>query len=951
MTMVDDDGLSPLQEGKSPRRVSGDVPGSDTADPEQAIASISALTLAERQQLLVDWNDTKRDYPRETPLAALVEAQVERTPNEIAVVYGDRQLTYAELNQRANQVARELRKQGAGPNQLVGLCVDRSIGLIVGLLAIVKAGAAYLPLDPLLPAERLGYMLEDSGVQLLITEKSIQARPSAFVGATILLEDAGWQANPGDNLSIAVRPEDLAYLIYTSGSTGKPKGVQIARGALTNFLWSMRQWLELTERDRALAVATISFDIAGLEIWLPLLVGARLVIASRESTLDGNALRALMEKHDITFMQATPVTWRLLFDAGWPGKADLQVVFGGEAMPPEVAAQLVPAVKRAWNFYGPTETTICSTGYRLTSGEGPILIGRPLANTQCYILDEQQQLVPVGVTGELYIGGDGLACGYLNHPELTAEKFVADPFRESCLRMYRTGDLARYRADGNIEFLGRLDHQIKIRGYRIELGEIEAALSEQPEIEHAVVMAREDSAGSKRLAAYLVASKALESSELRNRLKSFLPDYMLPSTYIFLDRFPISLNGKIDRNALLATPEPQVAPADILEDVPLDSVEGVLARIWAEELEVPRIGIHDDFFTVGGDSLNAVRLLMRIRDEFPEFEPSFAEILRAPTVAEFARILTGGQANSSYVVKVREGSAQPPLFCVHGVGGNVFSMRDLALAMPPGLPVYSLQTRGLDGQSPPFSSVEETAECYVDEIRKVQPHGPYFLGGGCYGGLVTFEMARRLHAIGEEVGMVAMMDARNPARDRFISRPRFFYLYSAFVLRRALHHLQTLVRMRPSDWRGYFSQRAKTVLRMAGSLTGGAAGGDGSVSSMDVSSTEGYAPGGPGDWVEVLDRIEEAGRLSDRNFIPKPYNGHLLVIRPKTREDDPYRDDALGWRPLAKGGVTAYELEGDHLGLLRQPQVQKLADLLAKHIADANHNEAERCGQAATLIK
>jgi amino acid adenylation domain-containing protein len=947
MMKVDDYGPSPLQKDTLPLHVSGEVSGVDAADPAEKIAGMSMLTAAERQQLLVGWNDTKRDYPRETPLAALVEAQVERTPNAIAVVHGEQQLTYADLNDQANQLAHELRKHGAGPNQLVGLCVDRSLGLIVGLLAIVKAGAAYLPLDPMLPAERLRYMLEDSGVQIIVTEKSLLGELSEFAGTMVLLEDAGWLSNPRNNPSIAVRPEDLAYLIYTSGSTGKPKGVQVPRGALTNCLWSMREWLELTEHDRLLAVTTISFDMAGPEIWLPLLVGATTVVASRESTFDGNALRGLLEQHSITLLQATPVTWRLLFDAGWRGEPDLQAVCGGEAMPPELAAQLAPVVKRAWNFYGPTETTIWSTGYRLTSGEQPILIGRPLANTRCYILDEQQQPVPIGVIGELYIGGDGLACGYRNRPELTAEKFVADPFLESGARMYRTGDMARYRVDGNIECLGRLDQQVKIRGYRIELGEIEAALKDQPEIDHAVVIAREDSTGDKRLAAYLVAPKALESSELRKRLKLFLPDYMLPSAYVFLDRLPVSPNGKIDRNALLAIPETQAARVGIY-DAPRSSIEEVLARIWAVELGVQRIGIHDDFFEMGGDSLSAVRLMMKTRALFPEFQPSFALLLKSPTVAQFAHALRGRQPHGSYLVAMREGSERPPLFCVHGAGGNVFSTRDLASAMPLGQPVYCFQARGLDGQSAPFSSVEETAQCYIDEIRKVRPHGPYFLSGGCYGGLVVFEMARRLHALGEDVAMVAMIDTRNSAYGRFISKPRLLYFYASFLLRRSTHHLKALGRTKPRDWVSFFSGRASAFLNQARGLNGAAPAGHGNPSAIDAPPADGEAPVGPGDWMEVLDRIEEAARAAERNFIPKPYDGHLLVFRPKTRDDDPFRDEALGWRPLAMGGVTAYELEGDHLGITSEPRVQKLAELLAKHLADTHQHETERCSEAVS---
>ncbi len=475
------------------------------ADDTVAIDRVPILPEAERHRLLFDWNDTTAEYPKNTSLSTLIEDQAERTPDAIAVVHGHRRLTYRELNESANQLAFELRKHGAGPEQTVGLCVGRSTDMVVALLAIVKSGAAYLPLDPIFPRDRLAYMLQDSGTRLLVTEKSLREVRPPFTGTTILLEDPAWRTNPSDNAAIKVTPENLAYLIYTSGSTGKPKGVQVPRGALNNFLWSMREWLRLTERDRLLAVTTISFDIAGLEIWLPLLVGAQIVVASREDAADGNALRALLDRHNITFMQATPVTWQFLLQAGWPGKADLRAICGGEAMPQEVAAQLIPVIKRVWNLYGPTETTIWSTGFNVTENRPVIPIGRPIANTQVYILDGRKELVPVGVSGELYIGGDGLARGYLNNPDLTAEKFVPDPFRGGEARMYRTGDVARYRADGNIECLGRVDHQVKIHGHRIELGEIEQTLKAQPGIKQAVVIAREDTPCEKRLVAYLKA--------------------------------------------------------------------------------------------------------------------------------------------------------------------------------------------------------------------------------------------------------------------------------------------------------------------------------------------------------------------------------------------------------------------------------------------------------------
>jgi amino acid adenylation domain-containing protein len=911
------------------------------ADPEQKAAAISLLTDAERRQLLVEWNATERPYPRETPLAELVEAQVNRTPGAIAVVFEDQRLTYAELNKRANQLARELRRHGAGPDQLVGLCVERSAAMIVALLAIVKAGAAYLPLDSLLPAGRLAFMMEDSGVRLVVTEQRVRGRLPAFAGVQILLDDPAWQANSSDNLDLSVGPEDLAYAMYTSGSTGKPKGVQIPRGALTNLLWSMREWLQLCEQDRLLAVTTVSFDIAGVDIWLPLLVGAQTVIATRESAMDGNALRSLLELHDITFLQATPVTWLLLFEAGWRGKPNLQAVCTGEAMPPELAAKLAPAVARLWNLYGPTETTIWSVGYHVADDREPIVIGRPVANTRCYILDQRQQPVPIGVPGELYIGGDGLARGYLNQPEMTEEKFVIDPFREGGARMYRTGDLARYRADGNIECLGRLDRQVKIHGYRIELGEIELALKELPEIEQAVVMARDDSFGGKRLVAFLVpkAAATLEASDVRRQLRQSLPNYMVPSAYRFLERLPISPNGKIDNEGLLAleSSKPELPSANTFE-APHDPIQEELARIWADVLGVPQVGFHDDFFELGGDSLLAVGLILRIREAFPECQPSLSVVLQAPTVELFARTLRGGQADWPFLVKVREGNQRPPFFCVHGAGGNVLSMRDLALSLPPDLPFYCFQARGLDGKSRPFASVEETAECYVSEILKVRPRGPYYLGGVSYGGLVAFEMARRIRSMGESVSLLVLFDTRNFVYGSLISKPRLLYFNLSYFLRRASFHLKVLGRMKPREWKHYLSHRIALLVSMAGNVARTVAGKNAGLSPIDDPADETEILDGHEDWVEVLNRVGEASRLAARNFVPKPYDGHLLIFSAKTREDHPYRENTLGWVPVALGGVTACEVDGDHRSMMSNPAVNAIA---------AKLDEALRAAQRA----
>jgi len=598
-------------------------------------------------------------------------------------------------------------------------------------------------------------------------------------------------------------------------------------------------------------------------------------------------------------------------------------------MPPEFASQLVPAVKRLWNLYGPTETTIWSTGFRVSDPKEPVVIGRPIANTQCYILDALYQPVPIGVTGELYIAGDGLARGYLNRPELTAMKFVPDPFRGGEARMYRTGDLARHRTSEDIECLGRIDHQIKIRGYLVESGEIEAALCDQPEIEQAVVIAREDSSEDTRLVACVVARAgcAPNAPELKNRVRMRLPDYMVPSTIAFLDCFPRLAGGKIDRAFLPDRTQPHLVPEDAVSDH-RGPLEGALAKIWADVLAVPAVGIHDDFFELGGTSLTAVRLFAKVVSLIPDFQPSLALLLKAPTVEQFARAIGGNARDWSLLVPLREGNKRPPFFCVHGAGGNVLSMRDLAMAMPPDQPFYCLQARGLDGHSPTFSTAEETAECYVGEIRKVQPRGPYFLGGGSYGGMVAFEMARRLESIGETVGLVALLDASNPAYERSLSTARVLYLNALFMTRRFFHHCKTLSSMKPQEWRRYSSARLKTFVRLAQVVMGRSD----RRASIKVPPSQLEALGCQREFEGTLARVMEASRLAAQRFVPKPYKGHLHVFRAKVRHEDPYDNEALGWRSLALGGVIVFEIDGDHESIFRQPGVAAIAEALDKSI-------------------
>ena len=498
------------------------------SNPHQRLSDLSLLKEFEKHQLVVEWNNTKVDYPQDKCIHELFEAQVEKTPSSVAVVFEDQQLTYCELNAKANQLAHHLRSLGVKPEVLVGICVERSLDMVIGLLAILKAGGVYVPLDPSYPQERIAFILEDTQAPVLLTQASLVETIGQHKAQVIFLdndyEEIAQQSQ--ENLPSLATTDNLAYIIYTSGSTGKPKGVQIPHSALSNFLYSMKQAPGLTPDDTLLAVTTYSFDIAALELFLPIIVGARLVVASREIVSDGTQLSAKLTDSKATVMQATPATWQLLVAAGWHGNHQLKILCGGEALPTNLANELLHRCDCLWNMYGPTETTIWSAASQIEADSKIIPISNPIANTQLYILDQYSQLVPVGVAGELCIGGEGLARGYFKRPDLSAEKFIPNPFGREATRLYKTGDLARYLPSGDIEYIGRIDNQVKVRGFRIELGEIEAQITQHTAIWEAVVTVREDTSGDKRLVAYIVSEQELapKATELRSFLKEKLPN-------------------------------------------------------------------------------------------------------------------------------------------------------------------------------------------------------------------------------------------------------------------------------------------------------------------------------------------------------------------------------------------------------------------------------------------
>jgi len=634
------------------------------AHPERRLSDLPLLTEAKRRQVLLAWNDTDAEYPRAC-FHELFEAQAAATPEAVALVCAEQQLTYRELNRRADRLAHHLRSLGIGPEVKVGICVERAVEMLVGLLGILKAGGAYVPLDPMYPAERIEYVLQDARVKVLIVDReSSRAESGSWIeDCGLWIVDRESQRKGDDQRStthdLQLTPDNLAYVIYTSGSTGKPKGVAISHAALTNFLCSMQKTPGFSSQDVLLAVTTLSFDIAALELYLPLLAGGRVVLADHETTKDGRALCALLTSSRATVMQATPATWRMLLEAGWRGDTALKVLCGGEALPRELAEQLLPKCGALWNMYGPTETTIWSAAYQLTSEDEDVPFGRPIANTQLYVLDAHMQPVPLGVPGELYIGGHGLARGYLNRPDLTAEKFIPisdfgfrisenenridenldrNPQSEIRNRIYCTGDLAKYLEDGTLEFLGRMDHQVKLRGFRIELGEIENVVVQHPAVRQATVIVREDVSGDQRLVAYLLARASNQqpttSDEFRSFLREKVPEYMIPSAFVFMNEMPLTPNGKVDRRAL---PAPEKERHDFASRfvAPSTPTEIELAEIWQQLLRTNHLGVRDNFFNVGGHSLLATRLLARVRTQFGA-EIALRDFFKQPTLAELA---------------------------------------------------------------------------------------------------------------------------------------------------------------------------------------------------------------------------------------------------------------------------------------------------------------------------
>ena len=898
--------------------------------PVAAVSELPLLSEAERYQLLVEWNDTQFVYPTNKCIHSLFEEQVDKTPHTVAVVFENQQLTYQQLNQKANQLAHYLQTLGVGPEILVGICVERSVEMVVGLLGILKAGGAYIPLDPAYPQERLNYMLADSGVEVLLTQQELLSSLPSHTAQVVCL-DTDWGAieqHSQENLDAGVGEDNLAYVIYTSGSTGQPKGVLVEHKNVVCLFAVTQSWYHFNANDVWTNFHSIAFDFSVWEIWGALFYGGRLVIVPYWISRDPKTFYDLLEYENVTVLNQTPSAFRQLISVEKSDDAQSQlslrlVIFGGEAL--ELLClkpwfeQHGDQYPQLVNMYGITETTVHVTYRPLTindlNGSGSV-IGRPIPGLQIYILDDNLQPVPIGVKGQMYVGGYGLARGYLNRQQLSTERFIPNPF--NCQlegRLYKTGDLAHYLPNGDIEYLGRIDQQVKIRGFRIELGEIEAVLNTHPQIQQVVVIAIEDIPGNKRLVAYVVPSdKSLTTNQLRSFLKQKLPEYMMPSVFVTLDTLPLTPNGKIDR---LALPTPDGVSRENEYIAPRTVVELQLTQIWSSVINITQVGVRDNFFTLGGHSLLAVRLMSQIQQHF-QINLPLATLFQSPTIEQLAHLISSS-TNSlpwSVLVPIKPNGNQPPLFCIHPAGGNVLCYQDLAYYLSSEQPFYGLQSVGLNLQNQPHISIEQMATHYIKELQTVQPNGPYFLSGWCLGGLVAFEMAQQLCHQGEEIALLALLDSYPPCVTSQEPEDDAALLVGLLgeeldlvgLLREGLDLLEQLRQFELDEQLIYMVEKAKQKNLVP--------------EDFDLAQAHHFL------------KIYKLNAQAAQNYKPQYYPGSIVLY--KSSETD--ADLESTWNEIVEH-TEIYVVPGNHISMIREPHIKVLAEKLQKFLEQAQINQ------------
>lgn len=895
------------------------------SNPEQGISELPMLDDTERETVIREWNTTVTDYPRDATVVDLFEQQVDLSPDSVAVVFQADQITYRELNERSNQLASYLKQIGIGAEMFVGLCLERSIQQIICVLGILKAGGAYVPLDAEYPKARLKFMLEDSGSPVVLTASNLVSRFPERVGRMICIDKVARdiEKQPADNPLTEVAADSLAYMIYTSGSTGEPKGACVEHRNIVSLVRGT-DFVEWGPDQRTLAMAPISFDASTYELWGPLLNGGRCVLYPERIP---NALQVgeLIREQQITDIFLTTALFNTFLDTEPKALKPLNTLMtGGEA---HSIAHIRKAIAelpetRLVHVYGPTETTTFATAYlvpkALPENSQRIPIGRPLANKNTYILDGHGQPVPIGIIGELYIGGEGVARGYHERPKLTAQRFLPDLFSDRPgARMYRTGDLVRWLADGSIEFLGREDDQVKVRGFRIELGEIQTVLSTLLGVRQSVVIVREDEPGEKKLVAYVVpAQEQIDAGKLKSELQKRLPEHMVPAAIILLDELPVTRNGKVNRKLL---PKP-AAVRRASEDArrPMSQIELQLAAIFEQVLKIEGIRLHDNFFDLGGNSILAVRLFHQLRRITGRQLP-LSTLFQAPTIASLASLVEsdGWEPSWDSLVAVQPNGENRPLFLVPGVGGNVLTFVHLARLLDRNQPLYGFQSRGLDGKQQPFTSIEEIASAYIQDMKKVQPSGPYLLGGACMGAVVAYEMAQQLVQAGDAIALLTLIE---PGAPRWLKQERDFKLRTVFepvvfLWRSGWRHFKAMLNQPVSGWPAYIRARTDSIVEM--------------IQDKDVYRGDRS--------VRYNDRVSRANIAAMAQYVAEPYSGVTELIIASERPIDPKNDPRMDWALLSKGGCSVHYIgAGDSGQLLGDEHVAELSTFLNSAIENAH---------------
>ena len=890
----------------------------------------SPLSADELQRLLTEWNETEMSYPREQLLQHQFESQAEMLPDSIALIFDETRWTYGELNKRANQLAHYLKTFGVGAETLVCICMERTPQMIVGILGTLKAGGAYLPLDPAYPQERLRFMLEDSRATVLLTQQRLLENLPTHAARIICLDgtDAVLEEQSEENPVSNVKPENLAYLIYTSGSTGRPKGVAIEHRSAVAFLHWVKTVFSAQQLAGVMFSTSICFDLSIFELFAPLSIGGKVILC--ENALQLPALRLADE---VTLINLVPSALAELLRADGIPMSVRTVNLAGEPLSLELVRETYRKqhVERVFNLYGPSEDTTYSTGILLErESREPPSIGRPIANTQVYLLDQHMQPVPAGAPGSLYLGGDGMARGYLNASGLTAEKFMPHPFSvEPGRRLYQTGDLARYLPDGNLEFLGRADQQVKIRGFRIELGEIETVLRQHASIENAVVVVLDNGSGDKRLVAYIVLRDEERATvyDLHAFLKTRLPGYMIPAAFVTMEKLPLTPNGKLNR-AALPLPERAGVEAQDAATLPRDAVELTLMQLWEGLLGISPVGMRDNFFLdLGGHSILAVRLIAMIEKQFGR-RLSLATLLQGPTIEQLAMALRleGEAVAPTPLIAINPNGSRPPFFCVHPATGGALCYVHLARHLGGDQPFYGLQAPGLDGEETPLASVEELSRRYIAAMREVQPSGPYFLGGHSFGGVVAFEMARQLQGAGDEVELLAIIDTTAPVPEPCApSEPNETddARWLCDIVRVIERSLNRNVSIEYQEFKQLsFEEQLTFILNRLKELD---------LFPHDAGTKQ----------VLGLLQVEKANALALQRYVPHFYNGKISLFRAgvlhpeDARDSSPQRfsDPSTGWQALSSEPVPVHVVAGDHITMITEPNVSALATKLRPYLS------------------